>query len=617
MTTPCKTGHRFPVACSCAGSRSGAILLSFLLALPILHAAEDPVLKAMRDELQRSMTLQFNALEKPYYLEYLMEDAHRVQVGAMLDGVLSVDQSDYRIPRVQIRIGTPQFDNTNYVGSRASYSGRYGASFPLDDDYATLRRSFWLATDQAYKSALEAISRKRAALKNVSVTEELADFSPAPQAKMITDWKPVKVDPQPWVVRVKELSAAFLKYPQLHGSAVEFVTTDGLRRMVTSEGGELRLPEHETQLRLQTTSQSKDGMTMRDAVVFNVLTLKALPSQAELLRTVEDLGATVTAMAAAPRADDYSGPVLFEGSAGAQILAELLGHNLALSRKPVTDPGSPGGVPASELEGRLGSRILPESFSVVDDPTLKDWKGRELFGTTEVDEDGVEMKPITVVEKGVLKSFLLTRQPVRAFPSTNGRARMQGPFGNTAAGITNMIVQSREAVAHAEMKGKLIEMLKQRDKPFGIMIRKMDFPSTASGGEIRRLISGSARSGGSRPVSLPLRVYRVYQDGREEMVRGLRFRALNVRSLKDIVAAGDDLNVFNFPENGQPFALMGAGAETAGTSVIAPSLLIDDLELVRMEDEQPKLPIVPAPELSALPPQPVASLRTPGSNRTQ
>jgi len=160
-------------------------------------------------------------------------------------------------------------------------------------------------------------------------------------------------------------------------------------------------------------------------------------------------------------------------------------------------------------------------------------------------------------------------------------------------------------------------MLKQRDKPFGIMIRKMDFPSTASGGEIRRLISGSARSGGSRPVSLPLRVYRVYQDGRAEMVRGLRFRALNVRSLKDIIAAGDDLNVFNFPENGQPFALMGAGAETAGTSVIAPSLLIDDLELVRMEDEQPKLPIVPAPELSALPPQPVASLRTPGSNRTQ
>src|SRR4051812_14326175 len=145
---PCGTGHRFSVACRRPSSqaRAGTIILSLLLTAPILRAAEDPVLKAMRDELQRSMTLQFNALEKPYYLEYLMEDAHRVQVGAMLDGVLSVDQSDYRIPRVQIRVGTPQFDNTNYVGSRASYSGRYSASFPLDDDYATLRHSFWLAT---------------------------------------------------------------------------------------------------------------------------------------------------------------------------------------------------------------------------------------------------------------------------------------------------------------------------------------------------------------------------------------------------------------------------------------------------------------------------------------
>jgi hypothetical protein len=79
----------------------------------------------------------------------------------------------------------------------------------------------------------------------------------------------------------------------------------------------------------------------------------------------------------------------------------------------------------------------------------------------------------------------------------------------------------------------------------------------------------------------------------------LRFRALNVRSLKDIVAAGDDSNVFNYLENGALFALMGAGAETAETSVVAPSILVDDLELVRIEDEQPKLPVVPAPQLTS------------------
>ncbi len=566
---------------------------------PVLTAADDMVLKAMRDELQRSMTLQFNSLDKPYYIQYTIEDGRRIQVSAVLDGIESVESSEFRIPRVHVRIGSPQFDNTDYAGGRGG-SGRSGASFPLDDDYSTLRHAFWLATDQAYKSALETISRKHAALKNISVTEELPDFSMAKQAKMVLDWKPVKLDAQAWVPKIKALSAVFVQYPQLHGSTVEFDALDATRRMVTSEGGELRLPEQETELKMQTSAQSKDGMTVRDAVIFNCLGFDGLPADAELKHLAEELATTVTTLAAAPRAEDYTGPVLFDGRAAAQILAELLGHNLALSRKPVTDPGNSGGAAASELEGRIGSRVLPDSFHVVDDPTLKTWKGHPLFGTMEVDEDGVEAKPLTIIDKGVLKNFLLTRQPVRGFPSTNARARLQGSYGNSVAGITNLIVESNEAVAPAELKAKLVEMLKQRDKPFGMIVRKMDFPSSASGMEVRRMISGAARSGGSRPVSVPLRIYRVYQDGREEMVRGLRFRALNVRSLKDIIAAGNDTNVFNYLENGQLFALIGAGSETAETSVIAPSLLIDDLELVRVEDEQPRLPIVPAPELTSL-----------------
>lgn len=580
----------------------GALLI--LLPAPLLRAADDVVLKAMRDELQRSMTLQFNSLEKPYYIEYLMEDGHRAVVTAVLDGIVDIDQNDYRIPRVHVRVGSPQFDNTGYAGGRGSFSGRSGATFPLDDEYVALRHGFWLATDQAYKSALDTIARKHAALKNVSVTEDLPDFSEARQVKLVMDFKAQKIDVQPWVARVKALSSAFLKFPELRESEVAYNAADGYRRMVTSEGGELRLPERESQLRLQTTAQSKDGMTVRDALIFNCLGLDGLPSQAELLQVVEDLGRTVTAMASAPLADDYTGPVLFEGRAGPQILAELLGHNLALSRRPVTDSGSGGGMgslgAASELEGRIGTRILPDSFSIIDDPTLTSWKGQHLFGTLLADEQAIEPKPLTLVDKGILKNFLLTRHPVRGFLMTNGRARLQGSYGNTIASMTNMIVESHEAVPHGELKAKLIDMLKQRDKPFGIIVRKMDFPSLATGGEIRRLIAGAARSGGSRPISLPLRVYRVYQDGREEMVRGLRFRALNVRSLKDIVAAGDDTNIFSYNENGQPFALIGAGAETAETSVVSPSLLIDDLEFVRMEDEQPRLPIVPAPELSML-----------------
>jgi len=113
----------------------------------------------------------------------------------------------------------------------------------------------------------------------------------------------------------------------------------------------------------------------------------------------------------------------------------------------------------------------------------------------------------------------------------------------------------------------------------------MDFPSSAAIDEMRRLLTGSANSGGSaKPVSIPILAYRVYPDGHEELVRGLRFRGFNARSFKDILAASDESFVFDFLDNSAPMALMGSGGTVAQACVIAPSVLIDDLEMERMEE---------------------------------
>ena len=82
-------------------------------------------------------------------------------------------------------------------------------------------------------------------------------------------------------------------------------------------------------------------------------------------------------------------------------------------------------------------------------------------------------------------------------------------------------------------------------------------------------------------------------------MRGVRFRGLNVRSLKDILAAGDDSAVFEFMDNTAPFALIGGAGFTAEAAVIAPSILIDDLELHPLEEELPKLPVVPPPDMTS------------------
>ncbi len=349
-------------------------------------------------------------------------------------------------------------------------------------------------------------------------------------------------------------------------------------------------------VRARAIAQAADGMTLRDAVTFHALDPQHLPGDPELTRGVKALAENVVALAKAPKGEDYSGPVLFEGMAGAQIMAEVVGRNLSLSRRPAGDGGRGGGSAPSELEGRIGARVLPDSFELLDDPTQKEWRGRPLFGSYEVDREGVAAKPLRIVEKGALKNYFLTRQPVRGYEGSNGRARLPGANGASLATISNLFVNASDGVPVAELKKKLIELCQTRGKPYGILIRKMDFPSSGSIDEMRRLMSGN--QGGGRPVSLPILVYKVFPDGREELVRGLRFRGLNVRSFKDILAAGNDAAPFEYMESAAPFAMIGAAGFTAQVAVIAPSLLIDDLELHPMEDELPKLPVVPAPELS-------------------
>jgi hypothetical protein len=190
----------------------------------------------------------------------------------------------------------------------------------------------------------------------------------------------------------------------------------------------------------------------------------------------------------------------------------------------------------------------------------------------------------------------MTRQPVRGFEGSNGRARLPGNFGAQAAAISNLFISAAETVPAGALKKQLIETIRTRNKPYGVIVRKMDYPSSATFDEARRLLSGG-QSGSSRPVSMPLLVFKVYPDGREELVRGLRFRGLNARSFKDIMAAGNDANLFEFLDSNAPFALMDASNYAAETSVVAPSILIDDLELHPMQDEMPKLPVAPPPEI--------------------
>jgi hypothetical protein len=132
-------------------------------------------------------------------------------------------------------------------------------------------------------------------------------------------------------------------------------------------------------------------------------------------------------------------------------------------------------------------------------------------------------------------------------------------------------------------------------KPYVIVVRKVDFPAFAPADELRRIGQRTVRSGGGRAIAPPLLVHRLYADGREELVRGLRFRGLGLRSFRDLLAAGDRQHVHNYIDNGAPLAMVGAGNYVIGCSVAAPSLLLEEVELEVAADDLAKPPIVPPP----------------------
>jgi TldD protein len=583
--------------------KAGWCLLAALAALPLAAQPDDAILRAIADEMQRSRLLKTMPFAQPYYFEYTLHDGDNVTASATLGALGGSRRVRFRIPEVAIRVGDYQFDNTNYVGT-GYYSGtRYDvAEFPIDDSYPVLRHHLWLATDMAYKTALEGFSHKRAALRDVAPGEALPDFYPAKPVGMVTAAPMQPIDEKAWAERVRRLSAVFLSYPGVIRSTVSFEGGSGRLYLVTSEGARIRIPESSTALRVLATAQAPDGMPLRDAAIFYALDPGRMPSDAEMERAAREVATDLTALVQAPVGEAYAGPVLFEGAAAGQLFAELLGKNLALPRRPVSLPGRPLPFAASELENRLGTRILPEWMDVVDDPSQVEWHGRTLFGHYEVDQEGVKAERVPLVEKGVLKNFLLTRQPVKGFTASNGHARLPGSFGARAAGVGNLFVSATAGVPSAELRKRLIDLCHERNKPYGILIRKMDFPSSASLDEIRRMLAGMAQSGGAaRPVSLPLLAYRVYPDGREELVRGLRFRGLNTRSLKDILAASNEAAVFDYYDSSAPFAMIGGAAFVSEASVIAPSsVLIDDVELERIQEELPRPPVVPPPPLAAL-----------------
>jgi predicted Zn-dependent protease len=604
-------------------------LAAFLLAICVTPAAfaespqaqtpadNDHTLQAMKDEMARAKTrleLQILKMDKPvrpYYVEYRLLDLDVREVVAEYGALLSSTHTRNRVMNVAARVGDYKLDSSNFI-SEDGFRGFIGptGTVGIDRDYDSLRQDLWIATDQAFKEAVETYSRKQAYLSSLARQSDIDDFSKAEPVQHIeplvaSDWSN-----RNWEQEARETSSALRAFPQIYESRVTYYLVYMTEYLLTSEGTEVRANHCFAAIESGMNTLASDGMQVNHYYATYAARPADLPSVDAVKNGLNVAGTELMAMRAAAPAPDYTGPVLFESRAAAPLIAQVLGPSLSGARppvafQPVVDQLMSSLGARSEWSGKLDARVLPVTATLVDDPTAKDFKGKPLIGGYAIDEEGVPGQKVEVVDAGKLKNLLMSRRPGPEFDKSNGHGRAAF-LSDAKPTMSNLFFTSTETVSPDALKKKFMDSCREEKLDFCLVVREMDNPSLSilHQDDFTELLASFG--GNAATDRLPLVVYKVYvKDGREELVRGARITGFSPRTLRNISGIGNDDYVYNYMQSqvagvsGTALGAFGTAQSGLPAAVVAPSLLFDEVEVRGARGEPKRLPLLPEPPMSA------------------
>src|SRR5712692_8482028 len=539
---------------------------------PQSGAAPSPILAAMEQELSRSIDTLGKANPPAYFINYTVTDTQRAEVMGSNGALLTSQETRTRWLEAQVRVGGYELDNTHKVGERGpAFSGSPGASVPVEDDAAVLRRTIWMETDRQYRSAAEAFIKIQTGkeVKVQTAEGQAPDFS---REKPRTSYSPrssFQLDRKPWEEKTRRYTRLFRDSASILNSIVTFSALAQNQYQASSEGTRLQFGQLRYRLELFVQGKAPDGMDINRYYNFDWTDPNGAPSDKEVFEAAQAMRKELEALVAAPLVEPYAGPALLTGRAAAVFFHEVFGHRAEGHRqKDITE--------GQTFARKVGELILPDFLSIYDDPTMKTVGSSVLLGYYPFDDEGVATERVLLVDHGVLKGFEMSRSPLVGFPRSNGHGRRQlglSPVSRQG----NLIVESNKKVSNAQLRQMLIAESKRQGKPFGLLIDD--------------IAGGFTFTGRSQPQAfqvLPLVVYKVYPDGRpDELVRGVDIVGTPLVSLTKILATGDTPEVFN--------GYCGAESGSVPVAAVAPEILISEMEIQKKETSTDKPPILPPP----------------------
>ena len=549
---------------------AATMVLVAVAAVPVT-AQENGILTAMRTELDRSMKVLQTQEVPPYFLSYEITEVQNLSAEASFGALTDSNEEHMRILDIDLRVGDYALDNTRQVrGQRSSFPIiAVPVQVPVEDDANAIRAVLWSQTDKQYKRALGQLTTVQTdVLVKVDTEDQSDDFSREQPSSAVEAVRPIEADMAVWQQKAERYSAPFAEHGVFYRAQASISANTETRWFVNSEGSEIRTSETVYRIVVAARTKADDGMDLPLYKTYFALTPDGLPDDETVEHDVGEMIATLLALREAPLVEPYTGPAILTGRASGVFFHEILGHRLEGHRQKSADEGQ-------TFKKQLGEQVLPENFSVYFDPTISHHAGTDLAGTYRFDNQGVMARRVPVIESGVFKRFLMSRAPIDGFPNSNGHGRKQVGF-RPVSRQSNLIVEVVAPLTSEELKALLLADIEEKGKPFGLRFEEIQGGFTTTG----RLLPNAFNV-------TPLVVYRVYPDGREELVRGVDLIGTPLTTLSRVVAGDDQVAVFNGT----------CGAESGGVPVSAasPSILVSQIEVQKKEKSQDRPPLLPAP----------------------
>lgn len=527
----------------------------------------------MQQELNRSLQNLKKAPLPPYFLSYQLTDNRAIQISSSFGALTGSTDHNTRLLDLDLRVGDYSLDNTHPLrdsGPSMDFSDQLERQkIPLENDPDALRVALWQETERKYRNAVQKFQQVKANVQvKVEAEDRSGDFSHEGPETYFEPPAPFSFDTASWEQKMRKFTAPFAQHKEIIENSATVIAEVETRRYVNSDGSRIQISSPFFRIIISATAKADDGMELPLHQTYMSFRPDGLPAEAAVLNDVNHMVDVLLQLVKAPLAEPYTGPAILSGRSSAVFFHEIFGHRIEGQRQKNEDE-------AQTFKKKVNQSVLPDFLNVYSDPSLKSYAATELVGYYPYDDEGVKARRVTVVEKGILKNFLMSRAPIEGFDRSNGHGRRQQGY-KVVARQSNLVVESSKQVSRPELKKLLIEQIKAANKPYGLLFDDIEGGFTFT----QRILPNAFNV---RPTV----VYRVYPDGKEELVRGVDLIGTPLIAFSKIVAADDQVAVFN--------GVCGAESGWVPVSASSPGLLVSQIEVQRKEKSQERAPILPPP----------------------